>query len=264
MFSLRPYNHADAQIFHLGQPIPSSSHYKYLGINLDARLTWKYHISMLRTKCSQAMYILQALSNMRWGGDPYTLSILYKALVRSRMDYGAFLYGSAAPSHLRHLDVIQNQALRFILGATKTTPIVAMDAEAKIPPLRFRRSFLAQKYLIRLASWSNKIIIINFLKLFCNWRFVPSKKPLLSLIGKNIKILLDSLPTVHGYPFTNTEYFNIFHRWPLIQFSPENNTSISLQFKEFLANQYPNHRVIYTDGSKSESGCGAATYDPPS
>ena len=84
------------------------------------------------------------------------------------MDYRAFLYGSAAPSHLRHLDVIQNKALRFILGATKTTFIVAMEVEAKIPSLRFRRSFLAQKYLIQLAYWFNKIITINFLKLFRN------------------------------------------------------------------------------------------------
>ena len=41
--------------------------------------------------------------------------MLYKAIVRSKMDYGAFLFESAAIIHLNKLDVVQNQALRRIL-----------------------------------------------------------------------------------------------------------------------------------------------------
>jgi len=105
------------------------------------------HISTLRSECANAMYILQALSSTQWGGDPAILSMIYKSFVCSKMDYGTFLYGAATYTQLRKLDVIQNQTLRHILGAIKTTPIVALEAETKIPPLQIRRTYLAQKHL---------------------------------------------------------------------------------------------------------------------
>ena len=48
----------------------------------------------------------------------------------SKMDQTLAMFRSAVTTHLNKLDVIQNQALRHILGAIKTTPIVAMEAEA--------------------------------------------------------------------------------------------------------------------------------------
>ena len=169
---------------------------------------------------------LKPLSSTQWGGDPSTLSMLYKAIIRSKMEYGSFLFGSATNANINKLDIIQNQALRFILGAIKTTPISAMEAEAKIPPLRLRRLHLAQKYLIRLSAWTNKNIIHKFVYIARHWRCVPSKTPILASLGiKHINLLI-ALPSIRGYPFYNTEYFNIFHRWPLIQFTPENHLDV--------------------------------------
>lgn len=261
LFSLRAYNLADACIFLKGEQIPNCSFFKYLGINLDSRLTWNIHISFLRTKCSQAMYILQALSSTEWGGDPIILSMLYKAIIRSKMEYGAFLFGSAAPSRLKKLDVLQNQALRYILGAIKTTPIVAMEAEAKIPPLQLRRIYLTQKYCTRLASWTNRKLILSFSNISRNWRFIPSKKPLLSRIIKKYSKLLHSLPSIDGYPYQYLTYFEIFHRWPLEILTRKHKVAIPLQFAELIETQFRDYRIIYTDGSKMTSGCGAAFYD---
>ena len=56
----------------------------------------------------------------RWPNHPVNATT---AIVCSKMNSGAFLFVSVATTQLNKLDVIQNQALRRILGAIKTTPI---------------------------------------------------------------------------------------------------------------------------------------------
>ena len=126
LFSLRAFHLRDANVVLKGEQILIHNHNKY----------WNLHISSLRTKCSQAMYILQILSRTQWGGEPIILSLLYEAIVRSKIAYGAFFFGSAATTHLNKLNVIQNHAFRHIVEAIKTIPIAATEAEAKIPPLQ--------------------------------------------------------------------------------------------------------------------------------
>ncbi len=55
------------------------------------------------------------------------------ALLRSVLDYGCVVYGSASISMLKKLDLIQ--ALRCITGAIKTTQISAMQVETGESPL---------------------------------------------------------------------------------------------------------------------------------
>ena len=42
---------------------------------------------------------------------------LYRSLVRSKLDYGSIVYGSASKSLLQQLDPIHHQGLRIALGA---------------------------------------------------------------------------------------------------------------------------------------------------
>jgi len=51
---------------------------------------------------------------------------LYRSLVRSKLDYGSVMYGSAREFYLRILDPIQNHALRLCLGAFRTSPASSM------------------------------------------------------------------------------------------------------------------------------------------
>ena len=49
---------------------------------------------------------------------------LYRALVRSKLDYGCLIYGAACKSYISLLDPIQNQDFRLFLGAFRTTVFV--------------------------------------------------------------------------------------------------------------------------------------------
>ena len=52
-----------------------------------------------------------------WGADVQTALLFYKTYIRSILDYGCILYGSACNTLLKCLNVLQNTALRICLGS---------------------------------------------------------------------------------------------------------------------------------------------------
>ena len=91
--------------------IPIVEHYKYLGIIFDHKLSFFPHIKYLRTKCTKTIQLLRTIVHTNWGGSKETLLELYWSLIRSRLDYGCFIYGAARKTYLKELNTIQHQGL---------------------------------------------------------------------------------------------------------------------------------------------------------
>ena len=64
------------------------SEVKFLALVFDAKLSWIPHLKMLRSHCLQSMNLLKCLSCTSWGAERATLLRVYRALIRSRLDYG--------------------------------------------------------------------------------------------------------------------------------------------------------------------------------
>ena len=105
-----------------GSPVPVVEEAKFLGVIFDNKLSFLPHIRQLKNKCTKALNLLRVLAHTTWGADQETLLHLYRSLIRSKLDYGCVVYGSARRSYLRMLDPIQNHALRLCLGAFRTSP----------------------------------------------------------------------------------------------------------------------------------------------
>ena len=75
--------------------------------------------------------------------------MLYRAIVRSKFDYGCFAYGTASTTNLRQLDSIQNFGLRLALGAFCTSPVSSLYTEANEAPLEERRLKLSMHYYVK-------------------------------------------------------------------------------------------------------------------
>ncbi|GFO26198.1 RNA-directed DNA polymerase from mobile element jockey [Plakobranchus ocellatus] len=53
------------------------------------------HFTYLKKKCLKALNLLRVMGHTDWGADRATLLKLYRTLVRSKLDYGSVVYGSA-------------------------------------------------------------------------------------------------------------------------------------------------------------------------
>ena len=106
--------HPDPTLTIYNSQIPVVSQTKFLGVIFDSKLNFKAHIDYIRQKCEKAMNLLKVVAKMDWGADS-VLMRLYCPFVRSRLEYGCAVFGSALKSYLTKLEPIQNQGLRICL-----------------------------------------------------------------------------------------------------------------------------------------------------
>ena len=246
--------------------IPVVHETKFLGILFDDRLSFIPHLRYLKTRCSKAMNLLRVVANRDWGADFKTLILLYRSLIRSKLDYGSIVYGSARRSYLEMLEPVQNRALKLCLGAFRTSPIDSLRVEANEPPLTHRRTKLSVLYCLKIKSNPlnpthqcifNNICMEKFLTKptmippLCN-RFIDYTSNMhfdLSVIAKHQSI--SNIP-----PWTiKLPHIN----WTM---HSKNKATTDPEFFQILFHEmlevYPEHSRIYTDGSKDGELVGSA------
>ena len=101
-----------------GSSIEKVSVYKYLGIWLDDKLTFKHHIDNLVTKLRQK---IGCLYRNKTSFPILCRRRIIEATFLSVLDYGDVVYRHAAASTLKPLDSVYHSALRFITGANFNT-----------------------------------------------------------------------------------------------------------------------------------------------
>ena len=129
--------------------LPVEESTKFLGLCLHSPLSIKKHISVLNTQCKEALNLIQVLAHLKWGGDRNTLLMQYRAIVRSKLDYGFIVYGTASNTNLQQLDSIHNSGLRLALGAFCTSPVSSVYTEANEAPLEECRLKLPMHYYLK-------------------------------------------------------------------------------------------------------------------
>jgi ribonuclease HI len=111
----------------------------YLGVTFDDKLTWKEHINKATTKARRKLAILRKLSGTTWGANGNILRKVYQQGIRPHLEYGSAAWCPASNTTLQELNKVQNQGLRIILGAMKSTPIVEMEKMGRMQTLSERR-----------------------------------------------------------------------------------------------------------------------------
>ena len=127
--------HNDPELYLYGSLIPVVEDFKFLGVLFDRKLSFIPQITYLKAKCLKALNLLKVLSHTDWGADRTVLLQLYRSLIRSKLDNGSIVYGSARPSYISSLDTVHHQGLRLALGAFQTSPVQSLYVEAEEPPL---------------------------------------------------------------------------------------------------------------------------------
>ena len=115
--------------------LPVDESTKFLGLWWDSHLSFKDHISALKTQGKEALNLPRVVAYLKWGGDRDTLLMLYRTIVRSKLDYGCIVYGTASNTNLRQIDSIHNTGLGLVVRAFCTSPVSSMYTEANEAPL---------------------------------------------------------------------------------------------------------------------------------
>ncbi|XP_035985721.1 uncharacterized protein LOC118559100 [Fundulus heteroclitus] len=240
------------------QPIKRVDEFKYLGLWLDSSYTWKTHIKQLETKCKKVINLMKAVAGNDWGADKQSLLNIYRALMRSAIDYGCIVYEAAAKTSLQIVDKLQYRALRLATGATKTTPINALLVEAGDTPLEIRRVRISLSYWIRVKSSSEgnpaKSIIKNcweyskFTRKGFGWN-VNEWAKMYELEDKTFS-QNNPISAVPPWLFPETKVDLKIHEmkreWKHNEVGVKSSIYIRQSFYSFLK--------IYTDGSKNSKG----------
>ena len=266
-FCLRHSCVREPDLFINKEKIPVKEHNRFLGVTFDKKLTFHPHLKDLKTRCQTALNALKILANPEWGGDSGHLLHLYRSLIRSKLDYGCQIYGSAKKSRLKMLDPIQNQGLRLALGAFRTSPADSLQIMANEPPLELRRKKLSLQYAIKLSSNPQNPAHDIVFKPPTDIKNITSKKEEITKTF-GLRILADLNELKFSPDDTQKTFFPDIPPWrltePTIDLSLTEHSKESTdtrtykkQFQHLIEN-YPTSKHIFTDGSKTDSAVGAA------
>jgi len=246
-----------------GVPINLQDEVKFLGMIVDRKFSWLPHIKALKTKATKAMNLLKCLSGMSWGADRQSLLMLYRSVVRSKLDYGCIVYQAATKTNISLLDPVHNAALRLCTGAFRSSPMTSLYVESGEPPLELRRAQLSFQYLARLRQSTRSLTYDSV----C----VPHRED---------AVFPYYLPSSNAYDRliidTELQRFNVLPsslkdipvwRIPLDAFCTSckypnkldcNAITMKQLFLEHLSDTHFNSEHIYTDGSKTDKAVGCA------
>jgi len=250
-----------------GAAIPIVNEFKFLGLIFDKTLKFIPHIKYLKDRCMKAMNLLKVVAHTDWGADGATLLKLYRSHVRSKLDYGCIVYGSARSSYLQALDRVQNGALRLCLGAFRTSPIPSLQVEANELPLTLRREKLTLQYITKLKSTPDNpaytcVFEPKYTLLF------EAKPFVIPTLGVRVKDLLSDT----GIRFECIEKSSLSPVPPWLLKTPTfiyalhdigtKSDLFKLNLNELLAD-FDSFQRIYTDGSKVGAAVAAAAMSGP-
>ena len=115
--------------------------------------TYSTHTRQLANNAKKSLNVLKALTSTSWGKDKENLTLMYKTIIRPKLEYGnTIFYPIASETQLQRLQIIDNTAMRIITGCTRDTTISHLHNETQMLPIkqhfRLHASLLRQKSVL--------------------------------------------------------------------------------------------------------------------
>ena len=248
---------------HTINPPKKNQALRWLGIWFDRRLTFLPHCRIMAARAKQTAAGIQSLANTARGVNARLLRQAVISCILPVLTYGAEAWwpGLARPhgsrlitngvnSALSHLENTLRQAIRGSLPVYRTTPIPILHREAAIPPMVLILNYQRALAHLRLARLDDRHPVRR--RLYKSRPTAPSLR-MHSFRPECLKNL-EQIDPVLFPPWTPETQRDR----PRICKSRESSLS---DFQAWAAAQAPLSLLLYTDGSKLQSGAtGAGWY----
>ena len=141
-FSVDPHQaHLQPNLLLLGSHFCFNPTPIFLGVTFDRTLSFCKHVSSLEAQFFPRLKALRCISASSWGPTKESLSLLYKAFLRSLLTYASsrwFPFLSA--TNITKLERLHRAASRAITGCLSSFDNPLLLSEASLPPLRVIRT----------------------------------------------------------------------------------------------------------------------------
>jgi len=137
--------------------------YKYLGVIVDEKLTWKEHCKQL---CSTISKYVGVMCKVKHYVNNQGLRMLYHSSVNSRTQYGIIAWGRAASCHLQPILVVLNRAMRCLnTDKLLTNKVTTMYKMQKILQLKDIYNLEVSKFMYKYTTSQLPDTLNNYFKL---------------------------------------------------------------------------------------------------
>jgi ribonuclease HI len=140
-----------------GSDIKLVSEFKFLGLTLDCKLSWKPHLETRIKKACMTFGQCRRAIGRTWGLTPKVIHWLYTSVVRPILSYGAVTWWQTAQQKtvIAKLNHLQRLGLLGMTGAMSTTPTAALECLCGLVPLHIFVEAEARAELFRLKTWGH-------------------------------------------------------------------------------------------------------------
>ncbi|GFX62210.1 RNA-directed DNA polymerase from mobile element jockey [Trichonephila clavipes] len=140
------------------QPVLWVNVVKYLGLFLDAKLTFAHHIEQTHKKANSVHFMLKKLVSRKSKLAIWHKVLLFNSIIRPVMCYGSPICGSAGMCHLRKLRTLTNSILRQIVNAPWFVRNEVIYCDLKVKPLLPYIKNLSKRFFDKLPNITNELI----------------------------------------------------------------------------------------------------------
>ena len=137
--------------------IPQHTHVKYLGIHLDRRLTWKYHIDAKVTQINLKIVELKWLIGRNSKLKLDCKLLLYNSIIKPIWCYGIQLWGTASASNIERIQRSQNKILKMITCAPSYVRNSNIHRDLNVPLVKNEIKIRSVSYIKKLATHPNTL-----------------------------------------------------------------------------------------------------------
>ena len=249
-----------------GQDIEHVNSYKFLGVVFNNKLKWTDQINELHSKTTKNVNLIKMLSHTKYGGERETLLRIHEAITTSIHNYSAQIFTKLTKKDDRKLNTIHTRCTKYAIGAFVTSPNTSVHSESGIIPLKYQRKVQLIKYACKIKKNKNNILHSSLEDNTKDHKYQQSANPPITYIMRQelqkLNINNDTkLCTARKAtnPFWRKSNFKI--NLTMTQYNKETTSheTIKRKFNETLSTYaQKGFEVIYTDGSKTEHGYGAA------
>ena len=210
--------------------IENVTQFKYLGLNIDHKLTWAPHINERIANANNLLFKLKSYIGKNWGPSPKMTIYSYTSCIRPQLAYGCFAFANRLSGNAKKkLTSFQRRVLMTTGNYRENTPGSSLEVIFDIAPID-----LFMKYEARKANYRLKP---NFDHDWCGTG--KSKR-----MGHVFQASLDELEM--GLPKEDSDRINCCPIW-------------EKEYEVIPSNGDDDYKRLrcYTDGSKTKHGVGS-------